>query len=57
LRHEVSCLLKVKGVGGRIAAGDLFPTVVDGWRVPALEFKEFGVVEQGGASLETLSDW
>jgi hypothetical protein len=31
LRHEVFCFLKIKGVGGWIAAGDLFPAVCRWW--------------------------
>ena len=47
LRHEVPGLLQVERFGGGITCGDLLPTVVDRRSVPALQFQQRAVGQDG----------
>src|SRR5262245_5491241 len=35
VRHEIAGLFQVEPIPGGVAVGDLFPPVVDGWRIPS----------------------
>src|SRR5207248_389348 len=48
LRHEVAELFVVEGGSRDVVPGDLFPAVVDGGRVPALQLEQVGVAEALG---------
>ena len=48
LRHEVASLLDIEACHCRVMPGDLFPAIVDGGRVPALELEKIAVREATG---------
>ena len=41
--HEVASFFEIEAIRSRISPGDLFPAIVDGGRVPALELEEVRV--------------
>ena len=43
LRHEIIRHLEVEGIGCSVVLGDLFPAIIYGGSIPALELKKFGV--------------
>ena len=43
LRHEIIRHLEVEGIGCSVVLGDLFPAIIYGGSIPALELKKFRV--------------